>query len=247
MFLKIFLMGLLLLVTPQFLFAGTAYIPFWQHGFGVTYYNNIFNLDTKTIRTDVYLYDVITSTTYTMGDFILPGDSLITDTGFWGAWPGLGELAFGWGWVESTADPGKTMASGAIYGTVLGKTEGFPVTIEESGFSGTAYIPIWQHGYSVSYFSNILNTDSVPIDVEITLIDIVSSPSTYTKRQTIPAHDIWMFDTESGGWGLKTFNFGWGYMTSTGAPGTTYAWGAIHGIFSGQSVGLTVLIPKTGF
>jgi len=41
--------------------------------------------------------------------------------------------------------------------------------------------------------------------------------------------------------------FGWGFITSTGAPGTAIAWGAIYGTLAGKICGLTVIIPQSGF
>src|SRR4030042_1591072 len=108
MFPKTIFIGILVMVTPQLVFAGTAYIPFWQHGYGITFFSNIINNDTKTVRADIYLYDIYTSTTYAAGDLVAPGESYMVDTGWWGGPLPVPGFAFGWGWIESTGEPGTT-------------------------------------------------------------------------------------------------------------------------------------------
>jgi len=150
---------------------------------------------------------------------------------------------FGWGMIQTTAFPGSSYGFGEITSTVAGKLTGFSVPNTYNGFRGTRYIPIWQHGLGSAYFNIIINTDNAPIDAEINLINTITS-STYTESKTIDPNDAWIFDTADGA--LSISGFGWGFITSTGS-GTTFAWGAIHATLTGKLIGLTVLIPETGF
>ena len=115
--------------------------------------------------------------------------------------------------------------------------------IPSMAFAGTGYIPIWQHGLGVTYFNNMINTDTKAVLCEINLID-VSLTTTYNYSQMVAPSEAWVFDTADE---MRMFGFGWGFMTSTGDPGTTFGWGAVYGTLSGKIAGLTVLVPESGF
>ena len=110
--------------------------------------------------------------------------------------------------------------------------------------AGTGYIPIWQHGLGVTYFNNMINTDTKAVLCEINLIDTATT-TTYNFSQMVAPMEAWIFDTSTAGFSSGVF--GWGYMTSTGDPGTAYGWGAIYGTVGGKISGLTVLVPESGF
>lgn len=115
--------------------------------------------------------------------------------------------------------------------------------ISELVFAGTGYIPMWQHGYGANYYNIMINTDDKAAMGEITLIDVLSS-TTYIQNQLINPNDTWIINSPEF---VPTLGFGWGYLTSTATSGTMYGWGAIMGTLSGKVVGLTVLIPTSGF
>ena len=120
-----------------------------------------------------------------------------------------------------------------------------------TAFAGTAFIPIWQHGYGVTYFNNLINTASATATMTIRLFDTVST-GTYTTTSTVLPMDAWISDTGNwDGWyqaaGGPAFGFGWGMSQGNGATGTMFAWGAIYGTVGGKITGLTVLAPQAGF
>jgi len=119
-------------MIPSIVFAGTGYIPIWQHGSDVTYFNIMINTDTKAIMCELTLIDVLTPGTYTPNQMLAPGEAWIYDTATGGPWPH--PVLFGWGYMTSTGDPGATYGWGAIYGTVSGKIAGLTVLSPESGF-----------------------------------------------------------------------------------------------------------------
>ena len=114
--------------------------------------------------------------------------------------------------------------------------------------AGTAFIPIWQHGYGVTYFNNLINTASTTVTMTVRLFDI----DIYTTSAIVLPMSAWMSDTGSwDGWyqaaGGPAFGFGWGMSQGNGPSGTMYAWGAIYGTVGGKITGLTVLAPQAGF
>ena len=120
-----------------------------------------------------------------------------------------------------------------------------------SAIAGTAFIPIWQHGYGVTYFNNLINTDTSSTTMSIRLYDVVNN-ATYTTSSTVAPMEAWITDTGAhDGWyqaaGGAAMGFGWGQNVSNGAPKTMFAWGAIYGTVSGKITGLTVLAPESGF
>ena len=147
----------LLRVDP--LSCGTSYIPFWQHGYGMSYTAYILNTDVKTVMAEIYLIDDIMHLTYSTSEMIAPGDAWIVNSSeyFYGWWVG-----FGWGLITSTGDPSTTYAWGATHGTVSGKLTGIAEPSLTEGFSGTVYIPIWQHGLGLTYYNVIINSDDGP-------------------------------------------------------------------------------------
>jgi hypothetical protein len=243
---KICILFIFCLFLPHTVWAGTSYIPVWQHGFGVYYVNSIYNNDTVTIDTVVTLIDVVYAKTYSESMAIAPGDTWMFDSTYFGM-----SFGFGWGYITSTGAPKTTYSAGAVLGTIAGQLTGLTVTTLESGFSGTAYIPIWQHGFGVTYYNNMINTDTKTAHAELNLIDTLSN-STFSSTHDIPQNEVWISNTSvHDGWyqaaGGPRYGFGWGFMTSDGAPGTTFSWGAVYGTIAGKISGLTVLIPNTGF
>jgi hypothetical protein len=89
----------------------------------------------------------------------------------------------------------------------------------------------------------ILNTDTGPVTCELNLIDVASS-TTHTRSQVVDTMDVWSVDSSMV---VSGTGFGWGYMTSTGYPGTTIGWSSVYGTVAGRVTGLTVLVPETGF
>ncbi|OGL42500.1 MAG: hypothetical protein A2161_05995 [Candidatus Schekmanbacteria bacterium RBG_13_48_7] len=120
---------------------------------------------------------------------------------------------------------------------------GLVLIIPGISFAGTAYIPVWQHGYGVTYYNIIINTDSSTATCSINLIDIISA-GTYWDSNVILPDDAWQFDTWSS---LSAPGFGWGYIRCNGPTGKAFGWGAIYGTVSGKICGLTVLLPTSGF
>ncbi|OGL48231.1 MAG: hypothetical protein A2161_07625 [Candidatus Schekmanbacteria bacterium RBG_13_48_7] len=119
----------------------------------------------------------------------------------------------------------------------------------ESGFAGTAFIPIWQHGYGVSYINNLINTSGADAMMTLNLYDTFGS-GTYTTSRIVGAGVAWITSTGDPWYkagGGPDFGFGWGKVESTGAARSMFVFGAITGTLSGKVIGLTVLAPETGF
>ena len=126
---------LLFLFTP--LFGGTAFIPIWQHGAGVTYYNIQINADTVSHTMTIRLFDILNNNTYTESIIISPSDAYIWDTANWHGWyqyAGGADFGFGWGTNSSSGPAGTMYCWGAIWGTYSGKIVGLSVLAPESGF-----------------------------------------------------------------------------------------------------------------
>ena len=119
----------------------------------------------------------------------------------------------------------------------------------KAGIAGTAFIPIWQHGAGVFYYSNLINNSGAAAMMTLRLYDTFGS-GTYVTSQIVNSGAAWLTMT-SDPWykagGGPNFGFGWGKVESTGATGSMYVFGAIIGTYSGKILGLTVIAPQTGF
>ena len=98
-----------------------------------------------------------------------------------------------------------------------------------TAMAGTAFIPIWQHGLGVTYFNNLINTDTGSATMTITLFDMVAS-ATYTTTSTVAPMDAWISDTaafdgwyQAAGGGTMSVGFGWGTSVGGGPAGTMFA------------------------
>ena len=103
--------AILMIFIPSIVFAGTGYIPIWQHGSGVTFYCIMYNTDTRTVTAEVTLYDVVSLTTYSDSGSVAPGTTWSPFSFIPIPYP---SFAFGWGYMTSTGDPGTAFGWGAV-------------------------------------------------------------------------------------------------------------------------------------